>query len=330
MLVQTPAFYGKKTNREQAFQSILFTCRENNVMGVLIFFGLISVLLYLLHRYFFTFWKRHGFVQLDPSFPFGDAGPTLTLKVSNGDFFAQLYRNYKNHRFIGTYLTYRPVLVVNDPEIVQDIFIKDFSTFHDRPTAVNKKLDPLSNQLFNSHGQQWRNMRTKLSPTFTSGKLKGMFPIIKSCGTTLELYLMEQLDKGVDFFATRDLLARYATNIISSVAFGIDNDCINDPDNLFRRMGAKIFEPTLMNGIRNTVQALVPNFFHKLRLKQVDDEVEKFVFSIFEKNMEFRKANNFSRNDFMQHLLGMDLSLGDKVAQAFVFFFAGRRADFSL
>lgn len=296
-------------------------------MGLLIVIGLVFALVYLLHRHFFTFWKRHGFVQLDPWFPFGDAAATLTLKTSNGDFFAQLYEKYKKHRFIGVYLTYRPVLVVNDPEIVQDMLIKDFSMFHDRPTPVNEKLDPLSNTLFNSHGAQWRHMRTKLSPTFTSGKLKGMFPIMKNCGTTLEEYLSARLANGIDFFATRDLLARYAINIISSVAFGIDNDCINDPDNLFHQMGAKIFKPTLMNGIRNGVQALVPKLFHRLRLTQVEDDVKKFIFSIFEKTVEFRKANNYSRNDVMQHLIEMDLSHGDKVAQAFIFFFAGKKAD---
>lgn len=130
VFVHMPAFYKKSSMMlNHILQYSLFPYRENIAMGLLIIFGLILALVYLLHRHFFTFWKRHGFVQLDPSFPFGDAAATLTLKVSNGDFFAQLYQKHKKHRFIGTYLTYRPVLLVNDPEIVQDMLLRIFQHF---------------------------------------------------------------------------------------------------------------------------------------------------------------------------------------------------------
>ena len=119
---------------------------------------------------------------------------------------------------------------------------------------VNEKFDPISAHLFNVRGQTWRDMRVKLSPTFTSGKLKTMLPVIRDCGQVLQDYLLTNVKKGNDVFEFRDLMGRYTTNIISSVAFGIDNDCINEPDHIFRRMGAKFFEPSLSNGIRNLVR----------------------------------------------------------------------------
>lgn len=80
-----------------------------------------------------------------------------------------------------------------------------------------------------------------------------MFSIIRNCGHVLNDYLELNLKNGVDVFEFRDLMARFNTNIISSVAFGIDNDCINEPDHIFRRMGAKFFETSFSNGIRNMV-----------------------------------------------------------------------------
>lgn len=167
--------------------------------------------------------------------------------------------------------------------------------------TFNRKF-PLAH-LFNIPGQKWRDLRVKLSPTFTSGKLKSMFSIIKSCGQTLEDYLVKNVKNGVDVFEFRDLMARFNTNIISSVAFGIDNDCINQPDHIFRKMGAKVFEPTLINGLRGLLAFLGPNLFHKMKLRAVDREVEDFIFNIVNQTVEYREKNNYSRNDFMQLLI---------------------------
>jgi cytochrome P450 family 6 len=135
---------------------------------------LVLVLIYLVNKYLLSYWSRHGFKQIEPVFLFGDAKKTLTLNLSIGVFFGELYEKYKSHRVIGVYMSYLPILVVNDPLLVQDILVKNFNTFHDRPMPVEEVKDPLSGHLFSLAGQKWRDLRIKLSPTFTSGKLKGM------------------------------------------------------------------------------------------------------------------------------------------------------------
>lgn len=277
---------------------------KNNIkMLLLILLGILIALIYLLNQYLFSFWSRRGFKQVDPTFLVGNAGPLLTLKTSIGEYYQDVYNKYKQHRVIGVYFFYRPLLVVNDAKLVQDIMIKDFTSFHDRPMPVDEVNDPLSAHLFNIAGQRWRDLRVKLSPTFTSGKLKAMFPIIKNCGQTLEDYLVKNLESGQDVFEFRDLMARFNTNIISSVAFGIDNDCINDPEHIFRRMGVKIFDPTVKNALRGLVAFLAPNLFHKLKLRMCESEVEEFVYSIVKQTVEYREQKNFSRNDFLQLLI---------------------------
>jgi cytochrome P450 family 6 len=309
--------------------------------------GVLLVLGYLLNDYLFSYWSKLGFKQLEPTFLVGNAGALMKLKVSMGEYFQDLYNKHKDSKILGIYFMYRPILVVTDAKIVQDIMIRDFTSFHDRPMPVDEQNDPLSAHLFNIPGQKWRDLRVKLSPTFTSGKLKGMFPIIKSCGKTLEDYLANNMKKGVDVVEFRDLMARFNTNIISSVAFGIDNDCINDPDHLFRRMGAKVFETSFSNGAKGLISFLAPNLFHKFGLKVVDKDVEEFIFSIVKQTVEYREQKNFSRNDFMQLLIQLKnqgyvsvdkeseekvektqesnkkLDLSELAAQAFVFFVAG-------
>lgn len=297
-------------------------------------------LVYLLNQHKHNFWSSRGFAQLRPKFLFGDLGRMMIGKLSIGEFLQLLYNESKHHKLLGIYFAYEPAILANDPILIQRLFITDFTKFHDRPNPFNLKNDPLQAHLFNLPGQQWRDMRVKLSPTFTSGKLKGMFPVIKTCGETLNCYLKKSVENGVDVFEFRDLMARFNTNIISSVAFGIDNDCINDPDHIFRKMGAKLFEANWRSRTRDLIAAFAPILFHYLPFKITDPEVEDFMLSIVKQTVEYRKEQNFSRNDFMQSLIqlmeggyvsvdGTDdrevkkLCLNDAAAQAFAFFQAG-------
>lgn len=273
-------------------------------MSLFVLIGLVVILLYLLDRHLLSHWSRLGFKQVEPKFFIGNAGPLLRMKRSMGGILEDLYVKYKSHRFIGIYYLYKPILVINDPKLVQKVFITDFKSFHDRPMPVDEKHDPISAHLFGLDGQAWKDLRIKLTPTFTAGKLKNMFSIINQCGQTLEDYLVKNVAEGNDNFEFRDLMARFATSIISTVAFGIDNDCINEKDNIFRRMGAKFFEPTLKHRIKNVIQFFGgPHLFYKLRLKACDKDVEDFMFSYVKETVECRESNNYTRNDFLQLLI---------------------------
>jgi cytochrome P450 family 6 len=139
---------------------------------VLVFFSVV----YLLNKYFLSYWTRKGVKQLQPRFLVGDTIKLLTLQQSIADYFGDVYNKYKEHKLVGIYITYKPTLVVNDPELIQSIMIKDFSNFPDRPMPVDEKIDPLSGE-------------TKLSFTSSNPNLKKRFQdislvlVVKSGGT---------------------------------------------------------------------------------------------------------------------------------------------------
>ena len=83
---------------------------------------------------------------------------------------------------VGMAALHPPVVVVTDPDIVTSVMIKDFSSFTDRGFHVDTAVNPLDGNLFLLPGDRWRALRNKLSPAFTSGKLKNMFPLMTDCG----------------------------------------------------------------------------------------------------------------------------------------------------
>lgn len=102
----------------------------------------------------------------------------------------------------------------------------------DRKFDVNELKDPLTGNLLFLSGHKWRSV--KLSPKFTTGKLKGMFSIIRDCSRVLDDYLSKNVEEEKNEFDSKELFARYIIKVISSVAFDNENDCIDNPEYIFR------------------------------------------------------------------------------------------------
>ena len=123
--------------------------------------------------------------------------------TSIGDRMHSFYKKYKNEPVFGLFIRTQRVLAINDPDLIKTVLIKDFSKFSNRGLAVNEVAEPLSQHLFSLEPERWRPLRTRLSPTFTSGKLKDMFSLIVECSNSLEKYLELLTSKG-NYIEVRD------------------------------------------------------------------------------------------------------------------------------
>jgi len=318
-------------------------------MNVYIVISFITIIIYLVNKYFFSYWTRRNAFQVPPTFLVGNIGRMFTQKASMVDIFTKIYEKYKHKRFVGGYLMYKPMLFIHDPVLFQDIMIRDFTTFQDRPAPGDAAENfPLVGNLFLLKGKKWKDIRIKLSPTFTSGKLKAMFPNIRDCCKVLQVYTEKNIKNGNNDFDPKDLFARLTINIISSVGFGVENDCINETDNIFRTMGLKIFEPSIRNKVISALGFFTPELFTKLKIDPFLPELTNFIYSLVNQTVEFREKNNFQRNDFMNLLIELKnkgyvsadkkdedevewktenkdtkFTMDDLTAQVFVFFGAG-------
>lgn len=195
-------------------------------MAVIVFVSLLVTVCALFAyyvRHLFSYWERMGVPCVKPLIPFGNF-KGLGRQYFQGEITQKLYKEMKGSGpFCGVYLFHVPLALALDLEFVKNVLIKDFQYFQDRGMYYNEKDDPLSAHLFAIEGNKWRTLRSKLTATFTSGKMKYMYPTIIATANefkrTLDDMLLEKESLDVEM---KDLLARFTTDVIGECAFGIE------------------------------------------------------------------------------------------------------------
>lgn len=163
------------------------------------------------------------------------------------------------------------------------------------------QADPLSQHLVALEPKRWRPLRTKLSPVFTSGKLKEMFPLILKSSEHLEEYVGKLASEN-EPVECRELTAKYTTDVIGSCAFGIDTNSLSDVDSEFRRMGREVFTPEWYNLMRVRIRQAVPWLYDTIGHILPQTKVTKFFTRILMENIDYREKNNIVRHDFVDTL----------------------------
>jgi thromboxane-A synthase len=137
----------------------------------------------------------------------------------------------KYGRIFGYFEGHTPILVVSDPDVLQDVFIKSFSNFHSRRAFPLENRKGKDVNLFSATGLRWKRQRFVINPTFSSAKLKQMTPLIHRSIDMLMKKMAEEHKKNEPF----DIYAyfkRFTMDTIWSCGFGLDTDMqnnINDP-----------------------------------------------------------------------------------------------------
>ncbi|XP_055592502.1 cytochrome P450 6a2-like [Uranotaenia lowii] len=274
----------------------------------------------------YSYWANYNVPYLEPEFPFGNFKEAN--HISMADMSTKQYRLMKDKGpFFGMYFFLRPLIMVTDLDLIKTILIKDFSFFPDRGTFFNHKDDPISAHLFAVEGNYWRTLRTKLTPTFTSGKMKLMYPTLKAVGNNFADFLEQVVDQGKEL-EVKDCMARLTVDIIGSCAFGIECNSFSDPDSRFRKFGTQVFDKPRHRGLVRLFLRLFPEVGRSLRIKAVHDDASDFFRGIVKDTVEYRQQNGSTRKDFLNLLLELKhsevpLSMDEIAAQSFIFFIAG-------
>ncbi|XP_058126451.1 cytochrome P450 6A1-like [Anopheles coustani] len=306
-------------------------------MWIYLLLGVITAAVWFVRRKY-SFWADRGVPYVKPRFPFGNI-QGIGRRMHSSQLMTKFYNELKpsGKPYGGIYFFTNPVALALELEFVKNLQQRDFAYFHDRGVYYNEKDDPISGHLFNIEGTKWTNLRKKLIPTFSSGKMKMMCPTIVSVGERFRECLGKCLENGDGEVEMKELLARFTTDVIGTCAFGIDCNSLNDPNAEFLRMGRRVFEVPRGRILKFFFMATFKDFSRRIHIKGTSDEVSEFFFKVVQETIEYREKNNIQRNDFMNLLMQLKnggqldesgetvgtLSLNEVVAQAFVFFLGG-------
>ncbi|KAB0797624.1 hypothetical protein PPYR_08617 [Photinus pyralis] len=297
-------------------------------LNVVLIFVTVSLFLYNYAIRNNDHWKKKGVPYVKPTPIIGNFWDVLTFRISIGGLLTKYYNQFKEPYF-GMFILDKPHLIVKGPELIRSILIKDFNYFYDRTVLSDEKCDSLSSSmLFFTKNPEWKYIRNKMTPAFTSGKIKSMFHLIHEAAESLNKYIRRNIDRPS--IECKEVCAKYSTDVITSCAFGLEGDSFNNEDAPFRKVGRQMFDFKLSTAIRQTSYFLTPALVKLFRMPFLDRATTDFLRSVFWRTIEDREVGTYKRNDLIDIVRELKKSSGefklegDKVvAQAAQFFAAG-------
>ncbi|XP_047453039.1 thromboxane-A synthase [Mugil cephalus] len=263
---------------------------------LLIFLGL----LYWYSVYPYSVLSRYGIKHPKPSPFFGN------LFMFREGFFKPLNNIINEHgRVCGYYLGRRPIVVIADPDMLKQVMVKDFNNFPNR-MAFRFASKPMSDSLLMIRNEQWKRVRSILTPTFSAAKMKEMVPLINTAIDALMNNLNVHAESG-EAFDIHKCFGCFTMDVIASVAFGTQVDSQNDPDDPFVRhakmfFAATFFRPLLMFFIvfpflATFLVGILPNKRQKVMSHFFNSTIKDIIKKREEQPSEQR------RRDFLQLML---------------------------
>lgn len=253
----------------------------------------------------YTTLSHHG-IKHGPFVPLlGDMAGVTFLKEHMTDVVMRVYDSFPNERLVGRYEFLTPYVIVKDPELLKRITVKDFDHFVDRRIIVDAKAEPMfGRNLVSLRGDEWKDMRSALSPAFTSSKIRLMVPFMVQVGDQMIRALKTKIEQSqVDYIdlEAKDLTTRYANDVIATCAFGLDVNSQHE-ENEFYKMSKELTNLTFETKMRFLGYRIVPWIMSAFQLAVFPAKVTEFFSNVVLGAMKQREEQHIHRPD-MIHLL---------------------------
>ncbi|KAH0550843.1 cytochrome P450 6k1-like [Cotesia glomerata] len=284
----------------------------------------------------FKYWKKRGVAEIPPTPFIGNFGPCLMMKRSGGQWIQDMYEWSAGLPYMGYYVFDRPFFLVRDPDLIKNILVKDFNYFNDRFAQASPHDRIGDANLFLIKNPMWKTVRAKLTPIYTSGRVKKMFELMVDVGDDLLSLMKTYNTKGDgEVLEIKDMAARFTTDLIATTAFGIRANCLSHPKAEFREYGKKIFAQTMYRNFEFMSIFFAPQIVGPLGLEILPRDVSKFLRSTLWNVINEREKTGIKRGDLIDLLIELrnnktkifdgdfDFDGDNLLAQAVVFFNAG-------
>lgn len=299
----------------------------------------LTALVYYWTRSKYSYFRVRNIPYRQPKFPLGNISE-FSSESSLSSWVKDFYFEYRDkHPFSGFFMGFEPVVFLTDLNIIKSVLVSNFSSFTDHSFYINERDDPLSAVLFSLSGARWRNMRTKLSPTFSNFNTRNMFDTVYNIGGDMLNFLEQNAVQANKPFNAKNLAMRFICDSIGSCGFGLDCGALTESDPFLLKIAENLFPYNHFLMVYWFLTGLYGRISRFLRLRVLPRYITNYFRRMINETVKFREENNVVRNDFMNLLIQIknqgcltedesgevlgSITFDELQAQAFLIFFAG-------
>ncbi|CAG7716699.1 unnamed protein product [Allacma fusca] len=237
-----------------------------------------------------------GIPTVKPGFLFGSDPNIHDIVVHEKD-----YERFKQFGDVwGVYEGRAPQVFIADAEIARQILIKDFEDFRNRRLLdfghelINEMLDVLPYET-------WKVVRTAVTPSFTTGKIRGMSKAIEEAVIDCVNHVDKEVgDSSGTVMDMKKIFSALTTDVIARCVFGMNLNAVNDDGNAFVKATADLTgdseEPSKFLCVMQTFPILAKGF-PIFPVKALD-----FFGGILRNVIKTRREENILKNDMIDTL----------------------------
>ena len=246
----------------------------------------------------FKYWSDRGVNGPKPRIIFGNILDKLF--GSRAEMDVEYEKKYG--KLFGYYNGPIPSLFIMESELIKNVMVKDFHCFMERPN-FRVIHEMMKNNLLFSQNEKWKRMRTITSPSFTSGKLRAMIPLMEKCVDQFVRFLDKKVQNNGGVINVKEVTTGFTIDVIASTSFATDTNANEEgEDSVLVKQGKKFFDVSFFRGFATFVFP-VP-ILKLLNIKTFNDpESFEFFINLTKEIVKKRKNENFKRNDLVQLMM---------------------------
>ncbi|XP_074485762.1 cytochrome P450 3A30-like [Sebastes fasciatus] len=195
-----------------------------------------------------------------------------------------------------------PMLAVADPDMLKTILVKECFTYF-----TNRRNFRLWGDLYDAvsttEDDHWRRIRNILTPSFTSGRIKEMFSIMKHHSRKLTASLQSKAHNN-EVITVKDFFGAYSMDVMASCAFSVDMDTINNPSSPLVTHATKLFKVSIplffLQGFFPVFLPLLELLGFSLTPKSATDYFKTLLEKV---RAERSGSSNQNSVDILQHMI---------------------------
>lgn len=200
---------------------------------------------------------------------------------------------------IGARFLNKNCLIIRDLELVKRVLVQDFHHFSDRSAYADAHRDPFGGyNLFLVKNPLWHDLRSKITPVFTTSRMKLFFDEVNGMGDKFHRKLLQEVpcDKIVSL---KNLNGAYTVDVYASCSFGIEVNFLEDPQSVFGNTALEMFNFRLVRALEFATNFLMPELSKVLPTFFFSKTGSMYLKTVLSAVLGERRERGISRNDLM-------------------------------